>query len=118
MKQKIDIDALSPEQLRILDALLDATEKKAKPRAVNRRRRPRAGFDMLKPHSSNVLRCISFEREQGNPNAVSDGYKRAKIELVEQIMDSEQTMRRLHKNLAEGRLNHGNKHMARCEVKV
>ena len=120
MKQKIDIDALSPEQLRILDALLDATEKKAKSRLSGRRkrRRPRAGFDMLKPHSSNVLRCISFEREQGNPNAVSDGYKRAKIELVEQIMDSEQTMRRLHKNLAEGRLNHGNKHMARCEVKV
>ena len=30
MKQKIDIDALSPEQLRILDALLDVTEKQAK----------------------------------------------------------------------------------------
>ena len=115
MKQNLDIDALSPEQLRILDALLDATEKKAKSRLSGRRkrRRPRERFKTLKPQPSDVLRCISFERAQGNPNAVSDGYKRAKIELVERIMDSEQTMRRMHSHLAQGRLNYGNKSMAR-----
>ena len=120
MKQNIDIDSLSVQELLKLEGLLRKAGKLAKtPTSGSRkRRRPRERFKTLKPQPSDVLRCISFERAQGNLNAVSDGYKRAKIELVERIMDSEQTMRRLHKNLAEGRLNHGNKHMARCEVKV
>jgi len=114
MKQKIDINALSDKQLLLLEKLLSEREKKAKTpiSGSRKRRRPRERFKTLKPQPSDVLRCISFERAQGNPNAVSDGYKRAKIELVERIMDSEQTMRRLHSNLAEGRLNHGNKSMA------
>lgn len=115
MKQKIDINALSDKQLLLLEKLLSEREKKAKtPTSGSRkRRRPRERFKTLKPQPSDVLRCIAFERAQGNLNAVSDGYKRAKIELVERIMDSEQTMRRMHSNLAQGRLNHGNKSMAR-----
>ena len=115
MKQKIDINALSDKQLLLLEKLLSEREKKAKTpiSGSRKRRRPRERFKTLKPQPSDVLRCISFERAQGNLNAVSDGYKRAKIELVERIMDSEQTMRRLHSNLAQGRLNHGNKSMAR-----
>tara|TARA_R100000995_G_C3383927_1_gene77250 strand:+ start:164 stop:559 length:396 start_codon:yes stop_codon:yes gene_type:complete len=115
MKQKIDINALSDKQLLLLEKLLSEREKKAKtPTSGSRkRRRPRERFKTLKPQPSDVLRCIAFERAQDNPNAVSDGYKRAKIELVERIMDSEQTMRRMHSNLAQGRLNHGNKSMAR-----
>ena len=120
MKQNIDIDSLSVKELLKLEGLLRKAGKLAKtPTSGSRkRRRPRERFKTLKPQPSDVMRCIYFERAQGNPNAQRDGYKRAKIELVERIMDSEQTMRRLHKNLAEGRLNHGNKHMARCEVKV
>jgi len=115
MKQKIDINALSDKQLLLLEELLSEREKKAKtPTSGSRkRRRPRERFKTLKPQPSDVLRCIAFERAEGNLNAVSDGYKRAKIELVERIMDSEQTMRRMHSNLAQGRLNHGNKSMAR-----
>ena len=115
MKQEIDIDALSESKLLLLEKLLVKAGKLAKtPTSGSRkRRRPRERFKTLKPQPSDVLRCISFERAGGNPNAVSDGYKRAKIELVERIMDSEQTMRRLHSNLAQGRLNHGNKSMAR-----
>ena len=115
MKQNIDIDSLSTKQLLLLEKVLSKAGKLAKtPTSGSRkRRRPRERFKTLKPQPSDVLRCISFERAQGNLNAVSDGYKRAKIELVERIMDSEQTMRRLHSNLAQGRLNHGNKSMAR-----
>ena len=115
MKQNIDIDSLSVKELLKLEGLLRKAGKLAKtPTSGSRkRRRPRERFKTLKPQPSDVLRCISFERAQGNLNAVSDGYKRAKIELVERIMDSEQTMRRLHSNLAQGRLNHGNKSMAR-----
>ena len=121
MKQEIDIDALSEKQLLLLEKLLQKMGKSAKPQRQSgsrKRGRPRERFKTLKPQPSDVMRCIYFERAQGNPNAQRDGYKRAKIELVERIMDSEQTMRCLHKNLAEGRLNHGNKHMPRCEVKV
>ena len=115
MKQNIDIDSLSVTELLKLEGLLRKAGKLAKtPTSGSRkRRRPRERFKTLKPQPSDVLRCISFERAQGNLNAVSDGYKRAKIELVERIMDSEQTMRRLHSHLAQGRLNHGNKSMAR-----
>ena len=115
MKQKIDINALSDKQLLLLEELLSEREKKAKtPTSGSRkRRRPRERFKTLKPQPSDVLRCIAFERAEGNLNAVSDGYKRAKIELVERIMDSEQTMRRMHSHLAQGRLNYGNKSMAR-----
>ena len=115
MKQNIDIDSLSVTELLKLEGLLVKAGKLAKtPTSGKRkRRRPRERFKTLKPQPSDVLRCISFERAQGNPNAQRDGYKRAKIELVERIMDSEQTMRRLHSHLAQGRLNYGNKRMAR-----
>ena len=115
MKQEIDIDTLSESKLLLLEKLLVKAGKLAKtPTSGSRkRRRPRERFKTLKPHPSDVLRCISFERAQGNLNAVSDGYKRAKIELVERIMDSEQTMRRLHSHIAQGRIKHGNLSMAR-----
>lgn len=113
MKQKIDINALSDKQLLLLDKLLSEKEKKAKPRQSGKKicRDMNERFTTLRPHSSDVVRCIAFERAQGNPNAQSDGYKRAKIELKERIENIEQTMRRMHKNLAQGRLNHGDKTM-------
>ena len=115
MKQNIDIDSLSVEQLLLLEKVLSKAGKLAKtPTSGSRkRRRPRERFKTLKPHPSSVVRCIAFERAQGNPNAQRDGYKRAKIELVERIMDSEQKMRRLHSHIAQGRLKHGNLSMAR-----
>jgi len=114
MKQELDIDALSEKQLLLLEKLLQKMGKSAKPRRQSGRKTRRdmkKRFNPLKPHPSDVMRCIAFERAQGNPNAQSDGYKRAKIEMVERIKESERRLRRLHNNLAEGRLNHGIKNM-------
>ena len=114
MKQELDIDALSETQLLKLEKLLQKMGKSAKPRRKTGKKTCRdlkKRFNPLRPHPSDVMRCIAFERAQGNPNAQSDGYKRAKLEMVERIKESERRLRRLHNNLAEGRLNHGIKNM-------
>lgn len=110
MKQDIDIDALSEKQLLLLEKLLQKMGKSAKPRRKTGKKTCRdlkKRFHPLRPHPSDVMRCIAFERAEGNPNAQSDGYKRAKFEMVERIKESERRMRRMHTNLAEGRLYHG-----------
>ena len=110
MKQELDIDALSEKQLLLLEKLLQKMGKSAKPRKQSGRKTRRdmkKRFNPLRPHPSDVMRCIAFERAEGNPNAQSDGYKRAKFEMVERIKESERRMRRMHTNLAEGRLYHG-----------
>ena len=110
MKQDIDIDALSEKQLLLLEKLLQKMGKSAKPRRKTGKKPCRdlkKRFHPLRPHPSDVMRCIAFERAEGNPNAQSDGYKRAKFEMVERIKESERRMRRMHTNLAEGRLYHG-----------
>jgi len=112
--EAINIDSLSDKQLLILEAALSKKVAKQTPSSV-RRRRPKQAYEQLTPQPTDVLRCIKLERERGSLNAVSDGYVRAKKELVEQILEREQNFRRLYKNIAEGRIP-GNMRMARCEV--
>ena len=112
--EAIDIDSLSDKALLALEAALSKRTAKQTPSTI-RRRRPKKAYAQLTPHPTNVLAAIKFEREQGNHNAVTDGYKRAQKEMVEQRMQTEQNFRRLYKNIAEGRIP-GNMRMARCEV--
>ena len=113
--EAIDINALSDKMLDALEAALKSKTANQTPSTV-RRRRPRKAYEQLTPHPTNVLAAIKFEREQGNKNAVSDGYERARKEMIEQRMETEQNYRRLYKNIAEGRIRHGNMRLARSEV--
>jgi hypothetical protein len=112
--EAIDIDSLSDKALLALEAALSKVTAKKTPYSV-RRRRPRQAYEQLTPQPTDVLRCIKVERKQGNKNAVSAGWIRAKKELIERIQESEQSFRRLYKHIADGRI-HGNLRMARFEV--
>jgi hypothetical protein len=112
--EAIDINALSDKALLALESAMSKMTAKRTPSTI-RRRRPRKAYEQLTPHPSDVLDAIKFERQQGNKNAVSDGYDRARKRMIEQRMDTEQSFRRLYKNIAAGRIP-GNMRLARSEV--